>query len=327
MEKSNLPTTQQTAVQQTVALKSLLSAESTKKRFGEILGKKAPGFISSIISAVNGSLELQKCAPETIIGAAAIAASLDLPIVPGLGFAGLIPFWNTKKNCYECQFQVMKKGYIQLAQRSGQVSLINAGPVYEGQLKSHNSFTGEYEFQEAKTSEKIIGYVGYVKFINGFEKYKYMTITDLLNHAKKYSKSFLKGNGKWADNTDGGFEQMCEKTVLKLLLSTYAPLSIEMQNAIVFDQAAITEPAGPEEPITPAYIDNDKEPGKVDEAKYKVARQKILGQIAKCKTLEKIEEIELLPDIENMNVYDEIQARKAEIKTGAPSENKKPDLP
>ena len=296
-ENNNLPATN-------TQIKALLSAESTKKRFGEILGQKAAGFISSIISAINGSAELQKCVPETIIGSAALAASLDLPIVEGLGFAGLIPYWNTKKGVYECQFQIFKKGYIQLAQRSGQVKLINVCEVLEGQLKSYNKFTGEYEFQDAKISDKVIGYVAFVRLINGFQKYKYMTIDELSRHAKKYSSSFRKGNGKWADKTGGGFEQMSEKTVLKLLLSSYSTLSIEMQKAIIYDQSSI-------EDTNYKYIDNEKDLDKIEIGKFEKERIKIISKIESITTIEELEALE--QTCIEYDVTDKIVERKKEI--------------
>ena len=269
----------ETQLQKTSPMKVMLSAESTKKRFNEILGKKGPGFVSSIMSAVNGSAELQKCNPETVIGAAVIAAGLDLPIVPGLGFAGILPYWNNKKNCYEAQFQVFKKGYIQLTQRSGQANTINVAPVYEGQLVNCNPFTGDYNFDaNKKKSEIIIGYVAYLRLINGFEKYKYMTIAEIDKHAKKYSQAYRKGFGKWADKEEGGFEQMCEKTVIKLLLSGYAPLSIEMQNAIVYDQAVVSEHGF-------EYTDNEQA-----ETVDKV-NERITLMIQDCKTVEELKTI------------------------------------
>jgi len=266
-------------LQKASQLKVMLSAESTKKRFNEILGKKGPGFISSIMSAVNGSIELQKCNPETVIGAAVIAAGLDLPIVPGLGFAGILPYWNSKKNSYEAQFQVFKKGYIQLTQRSGQANTINVAPVYEGQLVNCNPFTGDYNFDaNKKKSEIIVGYVAYLRLINGFEKYKYMTIPEIEKHAKKYSQSYRKGFGKWADKEEGGFEQMCEKTVIKLLLSGYAPLSIEMQNAIVYDQSVVSEHGF-------EYTDNEQGET-VDKTK-----ERIVLMIQDCKTVDELKAI------------------------------------
>lgn len=224
--------------------KSLLGQDGIKKKFDEALGKKAPLFISNLVTIASGSAELQKCEHMSIISSALMAASMDLPLTPGLGFAGIVPYYDSASRQMKAQFQVMKKGYIQLAQRTGLFKTINVTEVYEGELTKRNKFTGEYEFDEfGKKSDTIIGYVSYFKLVNGFEKYMYMPIEELDKHASKYSKSFQKGRGKWADKEGGGYEQMCEKTVLKLNLSTYAPLStdINMMNAVIYDQAEIRD--------------------------------------------------------------------------------------
>lgn len=236
---------------------ALLGQDTIKKKFEEALGKKAPMFVSNLTTIMSGSAELQKCEHMSIISSALMAASMDLPLTPGLGFAGIVPYWDSHSQSMKAQFQVMKKGYIQLAQRTGLFKIINVSEVYEGEMKSHNRFTGEYVFDESgKKSDKIIGYVSYFKLVNGFEKFLYMPIEKLDAHAKKYSKSFQKGKGKWADKEEGGYEQMCEKTVLKLNLSTYAPLSVDinMMNAVIYDQAEIRDVDAKDF----GYVDNDE---------------------------------------------------------------------
>ncbi|MDD4092891.1 MAG: recombinase RecT [Smithellaceae bacterium] len=229
MAAQNLP-----ATQERTDVSGLLSSESVKKRFEQVLGKKAAGFMSSVISAVNANNELKKAAPMTVIAAAAVAASLDLPINPSLGFAHIVPY--RKDGIPIAQFQMGWRGYVQLGMRSGQYKTMNACVVYEGELVESNRFTGEMYFDENKrTSDKVIGYVAFFKLVNGFEKYLYMTVDQVTAHGKRYSKSFDNKNGKW--QTD--FEAMALKTVLKLLLSKFGILSIEMQNAVVYDQAAI----------------------------------------------------------------------------------------
>ena len=224
--------------------KNLLNQDSIKQKFNEALGKKAPIFTSNLVTIMSGSSELQKCEHMSIVSSALMAASMDLPLTPGLGFAGIVPYWDSQSGMMKAQFQIMKKGYIQLAQRTGLLKTINVCEVYEGEIKRHNRFTGEYEFDEfSKSSDKVIGYVSYFKLVNGFEKYFYMPIEKLDKHAKQFSKSFQRGKGKWADREQGGYEQMCEKTVLKLNLSTYAPMTndINMMNAIIYDQAEIRD--------------------------------------------------------------------------------------
>ena len=211
-------------------LKSMLANENVKSRFKEILGKKAPGFISSIVAVANSNTLLQKAEPQSIMNAAVIAATLDLPINPNLGFAYIIPYGN------QASFQIGYKGMTQLAMRSGQYKTINVTEVYEGEIKSENRFTGEYTFGERK-SDKIVGYMAYLSLTNGFEKYMYMSREECEKHGKKFSQTYKRGGGLWA--TD--FDSMSKKTVLKMLISKYGILSIDMQRAQTFDQAVVKD--------------------------------------------------------------------------------------
>ena len=60
--------------QKTVTIQSLVSQDNIKARFEELLGKKAPGFISSLLAVVNNNKLLSKANPNTIIAAGAMAA-------------------------------------------------------------------------------------------------------------------------------------------------------------------------------------------------------------------------------------------------------------
>ncbi|OAV67512.1 recombination and repair protein RecT [Bacteroidales bacterium Barb6] len=100
-------------------IKSLLSAEATKNRFFEILGKKSVGFISSVLNVVNSNALLQEADPQSVMMSAAIAATLDLPINPNLGFAAIVPYRDAKNRTTVAQFQMMWRGFVQLSQRSG----------------------------------------------------------------------------------------------------------------------------------------------------------------------------------------------------------------
>lgn len=214
-------------------VKGMLETPAFKKKFEEMLGKKAAGFISSIIAVTNSSNYLMKADPATVIGAAAQAAMLDLPINQSLGFAYIVPYKGA------AQFQLGYKGYIQLAQRSGQYVDIGAKTVYEGELEYENRLLDKFRFGE-RTSDKVIGYLAYFRLTNGFEKMLYMTIDEAQAHAKKYSQNYKGGTDKWglAD-----FNVMAEKTVLKRLLSKYGPLSIEsvqMSQALANDGGVIS---------------------------------------------------------------------------------------
>lgn len=243
-------------------LKTLLGRDEVKNRFQEIMGKKAPGFISSILSLTNGNAQLQKAEPHSILNAAVVAATLDLPINPNLGFAAIVPYKNT------AQFQLQYKGLVQLAMRSGQYKTINVSEVYEGEIKNVNRFTGDYEFGE-RTSDMVVGYMAYFKLVNGFEKYSYMTVDEIKEHAARYSKKYQRGDGVWKDN----FDAMAKKTVLKLLLSKFGILSIEMQRAQTFDQSSIKSD------LTVTDVD-DAEIEYVDNASQMEARKALIEDVS-----------------------------------------------
>lgn len=222
-----------TAAKESKTLKGMLESPAYKKKFEEMLGKKAAGFMSSIIAVTNNNNYLMKADPATVIGAAAQAAMLDLPINQSLGFAYIVPYKGA------AQFQLGYKGYIQLAQRSGQYVDIGAKTVYEGELEYENRLLDKFKFGN-RTSDKVIGYLAYFRLTNGFEKMLFMTLDEMQAHAKKYSQNYKGGTDKWglAD-----FNVMAEKTVLKRLLSKFGPLSIEsvqMSQALSNDGGVIS---------------------------------------------------------------------------------------
>jgi len=239
-------------------LADLIKTPAVQERFKEVLKDKAPIFLSNLLVLVNGNENLKKAEPMSVLSAAMIAASLDLSLNPSLGHAYIVPYKNV------ATFQLGYLGYVQLFIRSGQASRIHACAVKEGQLKSINSFTGEYTFQEQKVSDKTIGYLSYFRLTNGFEKQFYMSVEEIVDHAKRYSQAYRYDceHGTKYSRWSTDFDAMAFKTVTKLNLRRHAPLSVEMQKAITFDDAveingeikypdstAETEEAKNEEPV------------------------------------------------------------------------------
>lgn len=227
----------------TLTTKDLFAKDNVRKKFEEMLGKRAPQFITSVLQIAASNDLLSKADPMSIYNAAAVAATLDLPLNNNLGFAYIVPYTSKQKDGSfkaVAQFQMGYKGFIQLAQRSGQFKTISASPIYEGQIIEMNPLTGfVFDFSK-KSSDKVIGYAAYFALINGFEKTLFMTTDDVTKHAGKFSQTFKKGFGLWKDE----FESMATKTVIKLLLSKFAPLSVEMQKAVLTDQAVIKDYKG-----------------------------------------------------------------------------------
>lgn len=125
---------------------------------------------------------------------------------------------------------VSDKGMIDLAYRSGQISSIQAHVVYEND-------TFEYSFGLEPTLKHVPAMSNrgtpvavYAVFKTKDEGYGYevMSWNDVMDHAKRFSKSF--DNGPWQTNT----EEMAKKTVLKKVLK-YAPLSSEFVKGAAAD--------------------------------------------------------------------------------------------
>ena len=229
--------------------KEFFAQDSVQKKFQELLGKRAPQFITSVLQIVTNNNLLAKADAASIYNCAATAAVLDLPLNNSLGKAWIVPYSG------KAQFQIGYKGLIELAQRTGQYLRINVVEVYENQFKSWNALT---EVLDAEMSivgtGKIVGYCAYFKMLNGFEKFDYWPIEKVVAHGKRFSKSF--NTGPWKDD----FDKMAKKTVLKNTLSTWGMLSVEMQTAMVVDQAIIKNDTGSDvEYIDVTGTDIDKE--------------------------------------------------------------------
>jgi recombination protein RecT len=217
------------------SVKELLDNVNYKARFQELLGKNAAGFMSSIVT-VSSASHLKDADPYSVIGAAAVAAALNLPIDPNIGHAHIVPY--VTNGVKKAQMQMGWKSYVQLAMRTSLYKTINVSEVYEGEIKFHNRITGDMEFDfDAKKSDKIIGYVAYFRLVNGFEKYLYWPVERIKAHGERYSKSYKNPNGRWVLD----FDAMARKTVLKMLLSKFGILSIEMQTGLKADGAMVTD--------------------------------------------------------------------------------------
>ena len=222
-------------------MNSMLDGEKLRGRFNELLGNRSAQFVSSLVSMVNASPELQQAfyeAPMTVIQAGLKAAAFDLPIDQNLGYAYIVPFKNSKKDAdgnwtskHEASFILGWKGMHQLALRTGAYKTINVVDIRDGELKSYNRLTEEadidfIEDDDVRESKPIIGYLGYYRLVNGAEKTIYMTIKQIENHEKKFRKGQFMGKG-WRDD----FDAMARKTVYRKLIGKWGVMSIQYQSA------------------------------------------------------------------------------------------------
>lgn len=176
-------------------------------------------FSRMAMTAITKTPQLAECTPASFVGAMLTAAQLGLEPNTPLGQAYLIPYRNGRTGKTECQFQVGYKGMIDLANRSGEIRVIDAHIVYE-----NDDFECEFGLDPKLRHKPVLGdrgkamwvYAMYKTVNDGFA-FEVMSVDECMAHGKKYSKAF--NNSPWQTAP----EEMMKKTVLKKVLK-YAPL-------------------------------------------------------------------------------------------------------
>lgn len=317
-----------------VSVSAYLRNDNVKKRIDEMLGKRSNQFITALVAATNNVSHLSECTPVSVLNAALTVAALDLPINNNLGFAYIIPYLNSKKvgnswvKEYEAQFQMGWKGFIQLAQRSGQYKTIAATPVYEGQLVRTDPLLGNTFDWSARKSDLVIGYVAQFQLLNGFSKDLFMSMEEVKEHANRFSQAYRsdqqydKKSSPWSND----FDAMAQKTVIKQLISKFGPMSIDpqMQMAVEKDQAIIEEGGEIEYPDNTPEIeaiirntDTREEIEAIMEALPVELRKKLTGAVA-----DRLKDLEVKPELKAIKKAD----KKVDPETGEINDGEVMDL-
>ncbi len=284
-----------------VTLKALLSAPEYQDRFREILGNRAPQFVSSVLSV--GSSLGPDCDARSIVASAMTAATLDLPVDRNLGFAWIVPY--RRDGTKWAQFQMGYKGYIQLALRTGQYEKMNARAINAEAFKGWDE-VGEpiIDWSLVDESKPAAGYAFAFKLVNGFTKTAYWPKSKVEQHANRYSKSYRDGtDSPWKSN----FDQMALKTVVKNELSRWGIMSVEMSTALRHDQAVKrTLDSEPEYVDTEVVIESPviERPKAIAEGKSKTSENSVSEQIRKRLSKLKKTEAELIKVASAFGVID-----------------------
>ncbi len=234
------------------SVRDLVQQDAVKNRLREIMADRAPQFAAALVQLVNGSKQLQKCEPNSVIGCALTAAALDLSIDPNLGEAYIVPYGD------KAQFQLGYIGYNQLAMRSGQYKNLGWKVVHEGELVKYDELSGELEVNSDFPDAEVIGYAAKFKLLNGFERGSFWTKDRCFKHAERFSKAYRAGQNDaskrdysvWFTDPD----RACLKTVIKGLVKIWGPKSIQMQKALKVDEGAVID----SETGEVDYIDTDQ---------------------------------------------------------------------
>lgn len=189
-----------------------LDAPVVKARFAQIMGERgASNYISSVLIAVADSKALQSCSPASIYTNALRAATLRLSVDPGVGQAYLVPFKG------HATLIVGYKGLHDMAVRTNRYRYINVSPIYKGQVITEDQITGFHSIGGARNGNEVIGWIGAFEMLSrfgGYSKTMYMTVEEIHDHAKRYSKSYNRDDSPWQTEP----AKMERKTVLRLLL-------------------------------------------------------------------------------------------------------------
>ena len=219
-----------------LVMNELLDSSGIKARINELLGRRSAQFTGSLVSMINADKKMQQAFkenPMSIIQSGLRAATYDLPIDPGLGYAYIIPFNTKVDGSYKmtANFIMGYKGMYQLAVRTGVYSKINVVDVRKGELKSYNRLTEDIELEFVDDEDKrqtlpVVGYCGFFRLDNGMEKIIYKSIKELDAHEKCFRKGDSKGKG-WNMDPDS----MYRKTILRMLIGKWGIMSIDYQKA------------------------------------------------------------------------------------------------
>lgn len=240
-------------------LNQYLELPAVQNRLSEKLGlEEAKKFRAALSSAVSTNPTLlTQCEPGSVINAALIGHSLNLPPSPQLGYYYLVPYKKKGQDLKQAQFQIGYKGYIQLAMRSGHYRRLTVVAVKKGEFKRWDPILEELEVDliedpGEREQAETVGYCGYFEYINGFRKMVYWTIERMRVHADKYSQAYSleaheklragkipeKDLWKYSSFWYADFDEMAMKTVVRNMLSKWGAMSVDMQRAFEEDLRA-----------------------------------------------------------------------------------------
>lgn len=193
-------------------------------------------FTRMVLSALSTTPKLADCSPQSFLAAMMTAAQLGVEPNTALGQAYLLPYRNHGN--MECQFQLGYKGLIDLAYRSGEVSVIQAHTVYENDVFEYElGMDPKLRHVPAKADRgEAVAYYAMFKTKDGGYGFEVMSVDDVQRHAQRYSKSYGSGSSPWRSN----FDEMAKKTVLKRALK-YAPLKSDFVRGVAQDETIKAE--------------------------------------------------------------------------------------
>jgi len=217
------------------------------------------------ITAMMRNPKLMDCDQASFFNAMLTCSQIGLE--PDGRLAHLIPYRNNKRNCMEVQLIIDWKGKVQLAYRSGMVSVMHADMIYTGDQFTYSCGTIEnhtphfLRTDKSKPTERgpAIGAYAIAAMKDGTRSACVMSI-DEINAIRRRSKS--PDSGPWV--TD--YHEMCKKTVFHRM-SKWLPLSsedfrkaLELEDDEEHEMRNVTEPQTAQSLLAPVATMAIEEP-------------------------------------------------------------------
>lgn len=203
------------ALEQSGALGRALPTGISEDRFARIA-----------LTELSKNKDLERCTPQSFLGAVMTAAQLGLEFGP-VGHAYLVPFKG------KVTLIVGYKGYIDLARRSGKLQSIVARPVH-----ANDQFEFEYGTTEHLTHRPaltgrgpVIAYYGVALLADGGQVIHVMSPEDIDAFRGRSASS---KRGPWVTDYDA----MACKTVIRRM-TPWLPMSVEAAQAVESDEAVL----------------------------------------------------------------------------------------
>jgi recombination protein RecT len=196
-------------------------------------------FLRAAFTEFSKTPSLYECSTRSLLGALIQCAQLGLE--PGvLGHVYLVPFKNRRKGTVEVTVIPGYKGLLSLARRSGDISTIQAHPVYAGDLFRY-AYGLEPLLEHVPSQDPMVSIVNgqrierplthvyaVAKLKDGGAQYEVMTVAEVEAHRDRYVR--VAPDSAWSTN----FIEMALKTVLRRLCRLL-PASTELTRAIALD--------------------------------------------------------------------------------------------
>lgn len=241
-------------------LRTLLSAQlpDLQRLYPAALQQAAPRLARAIVTEVQKNPQLAKCTAASLISCAVQAAQLQLEIGGPLGQSYMVPYWSKDLNAFEAQFQLGYRGMVTLACRSGKVRNVTAQLVREGDEFDVVLGTAPgIHHRPGKARGATTHAYAVVQYAAGGVDVEVMTVAEIDEHRKRYSKQGTAKNGDRAGVWQSSFDAMALKTPLRKLLKR-CPVGVDI------DAADPLPPADPAE--APAALPPREEPRRLPPA-------------------------------------------------------------